>query len=116
MTIMRIISLRIFGSLVALGVLWVFVPDARSDDATDWANQQAQAQKDPEDWQNQQAQAQRTANRLKTGSARPRKLAEPTSPGRRRNARTGRTSKPRPSGTANRLKKIGKTAKTGRTK
>ena len=56
---MNIVSLRIFVALVGLGVLWVIVPDARSDDATDWANQQAQAQKEREDWQNQQAQAQR---------------------------------------------------------
>ena len=56
---MKMISLRLFGTLVGLGVLWVIVPNARSDDATDWANQQAQAQKEREDWQNQQAQAQR---------------------------------------------------------
>ena len=56
---MRIISPRIFAALVGLGVLCVFVPNARSDDATDWANQQAQAQKDREAWENQQAQAQR---------------------------------------------------------
>jgi cell division protein FtsN len=56
---MKIVSLRIFGALVGLGVLLVIVPHARSDDATDWANQQAQAQKEREDWANQQAQAQR---------------------------------------------------------
>ncbi len=66
---MRIISLRIFSALIALGVLWAVVPDARSDDATDWANQQAQAQRDREqaerdrqdreNWQNQIAQAQK---------------------------------------------------------
>jgi hypothetical protein len=58
---MKMISLRLFGTLVGLGVLWVIVPNARSDDATDWANQQAQAQKEREDWQNQQAQAAREA-------------------------------------------------------
>jgi hypothetical protein len=58
----------IFGAL-ALGVLLVMVPNSRSDDATDWANQQVQAQKEREqaerdrqereNWQNQIAQAQK---------------------------------------------------------
>ena len=56
---MKIISLRVFGGLVGLGALLVIGQSARSDDATDWANQQAQAQKEREEWQNQQAQAQR---------------------------------------------------------
>ena len=66
---MKIIRPRIVGALVSLGVLLVIVPNARSDDATDWANQQAQAQRDREqaeqdrqdreNWQNQIAQAQK---------------------------------------------------------
>jgi hypothetical protein len=57
-TTIKIISPRIFGALVGLAVLWVTVPNALADDATDWANWQAQIQKEREEWYNQQAQAQ----------------------------------------------------------
>ena len=80
---MKTTGLCIFGALLGLGMAWVITPDAQADDASDWANQlaqaqrdreqadrdrqereawqaqQAQAQKEREDWQNQQAQAQK---------------------------------------------------------
>jgi hypothetical protein len=58
-----------FGALFGLGVLGLVAPGARSDDAEDWVNQQAQAQRDREqaekdrqdreNWANQVAQAQK---------------------------------------------------------
>lgn len=56
---MKTMCRRTVGALFGLGVLWVLVPAARSDDATDWANQLAQAQREREEWQNQLAQAQK---------------------------------------------------------
>jgi hypothetical protein len=56
-------SPRIFGILFGLGLLWIIVPYARSDDATDWLAQaqrdREQAQKEREDWYKQQDQAQK---------------------------------------------------------
>src|SRR5437868_1228988 len=52
-------SLRIVGVLLVLGAAWVILPAVLADDATDWANQLAQAQKEREDWQAQLDQAQR---------------------------------------------------------
>jgi chromosome segregation ATPase len=59
MTTMKTNSPRIFGAVVGLCVLSVMVCGAGGDDATDYANQLAQAQKEREEWQAQREQAQR---------------------------------------------------------
>src|SRR5438552_3557573 len=41
---MKSINLRIFGGLLVLGAAWLIVPGVPADDATDHANQLAQAQ------------------------------------------------------------------------
>ena len=41
---MKTISLRIFGALLVLGVLWVIVPGVRADDPIDRANETGQYQ------------------------------------------------------------------------
>ena len=56
---MKTTSRRICGALIGLGVLSAIVPGVGADDAADWANQQAQAQKERDEWYRQQAQAQR---------------------------------------------------------
>jgi hypothetical protein len=49
---MKTTSLRIFGALLVLGVLWVMVPGARADETTDYINQIYQDQKDRDDYIN----------------------------------------------------------------
>ena len=56
---MKTTSQGFFGALLGLCVLSVIVPGAGADDATDWANQLAQAQKEREEWQAQREQAQK---------------------------------------------------------
>jgi len=59
MTTMKTVSRRTCGTLLGLCVLSMIVPGAGADDASDWAHQHAQAQKEREEWQRQQEQAQR---------------------------------------------------------
>lgn len=56
---MKSTGLCICGGVLVLSLPWLLAPGAQADDATDHANQQAQAQKEREDWQNQQAQKER---------------------------------------------------------
>src|SRR5439155_1739438 len=49
---MKSTILRIFGGLLVLGGAWVIVPGVTADDATDYANQMDQAQKDRDDYMN----------------------------------------------------------------
>lgn len=58
-TTTKAISRGIFGILLGLAVLSLIVRGAGADDATDWANQQAQAQRERDEWYRQQEQAQR---------------------------------------------------------
>jgi hypothetical protein len=73
---MKMVSLRIFVAVIGVGGLLVIAPDIRSDDATDWANQQAQAQKERDDWYNQQAQAQKDREDLLNQQAQAQREAE----------------------------------------
>src|SRR5262245_25035059 len=56
---MQTTSRPIFAAILGLSVLSAMGQGALADDATDWANQLAQAQKERDDWQRQQEQAQR---------------------------------------------------------
>jgi hypothetical protein len=58
-TTIKTTSRRIFGAVLGLCALSAMVRGAGVDDATDHANQLAQAQRERDEWQAQQAQAQR---------------------------------------------------------
>ena len=59
---MKTHSLSILGALLGVGAMWVIVPNAPADDATDYANQLAQAQQERDEWQRQREQAQKEAD------------------------------------------------------
>ena len=61
---MKTTSRRIFAALVGLCLLSVMVRGAGADDATDYANQLYQAQKEREEWQAQRDQAERDRQAL----------------------------------------------------